>query len=95
VLRRRSAFIALEVISDELGWYALHDHSDSESDDKAIMMKTNLKSKLLLMSRRKATSQASYSSESKTIAMLLFTTLKPREDTLESPKTAAKYNNSS
>jgi hypothetical protein len=91
-------FITLEVISDEdeeLGSYALHNHSNSKSDDKAIIIKTNLKSKLLLMSRRKATSQASFSSNSKTIAMLLFTTLKPKEDTLKSPKTAAKYNNSS
>jgi hypothetical protein len=91
--------IALEMIGDEdeeLGSHAIYDYDDSESDDGAIMMKrTNPKSNLPLMSRRKATPWASFRSDSKTIAMLPSTMLNLREGSLEPLETAAKYNNGS
>jgi hypothetical protein len=91
--------IALEMVGDEdeeLGSSAIHDYDDSESDDGAIMMKrTNPRSDSPLMSKRKATPLASFSSDSKTIAMLPSTTLKPREAPLESLETTPKYNNGS
>ena len=57
--------------------YAIHDYDDSDLDDGAAMMtQTNSKRKLPLMSSRRATPQASFSGDSKTIAMLPSTTLK-------------------
>ena len=91
--------IALEMVGDEdeeLNSSAVHDYDDSESDDGAIMMKrTNPKSDLPLMSKRKAPPLPSFSSDSKTIAMLPSTMLKPREGTLERLETTPKYNNGS
>jgi hypothetical protein len=91
--------IALEVMGDEdeeLSSSTVYDFDDSESDDGAIMMKrTNPKPNLPLTSRRKAIPWGSFDSESKTIAMLPSTTLKPREVTLEPPEMAAKYKNGS
>jgi hypothetical protein len=67
---------------------AIHDYDDSDLDDGAAMMtQTNSKRKLPLMSSRRATPQASFSGDSKTIAMLPSTTLKYRE----SPETAMEH----
>jgi hypothetical protein len=91
--------IALEIMGDEdgeLSSSAFHDFDDSESDDGAIMMKrTNPKSNLPLMPRRKATPLASFNSDCKTIAVLPSTTLNPREGPLDPLETAARYNNGS
>ncbi|PMD29599.1 hypothetical protein L207DRAFT_445164 [Hyaloscypha variabilis F] len=91
--------IALEMMGDEdeeLGSHAIHDCDDSDSDDGVIMMKrTNPKPNLSLRSRRKATPWARFNSDSKTIAMLPSTTLKPREGTLVPLETTPKYNNGS
>jgi hypothetical protein len=79
---------------DEHDSYIVHDYDDTDSDDGAIMMKrTNSKRKLPPMSSRKTTPRASFSADSKTIAMLPSTTLKYREDTPEPPETAMKHSN--
>jgi hypothetical protein len=68
------------------------DSDDSDSDDGVVMMaRTNTKWKLPLMSRRRATQQASFSGDSKTIAMLPSTTLKYREYNPESLETAREH----
>ncbi|PVH72609.1 hypothetical protein DL98DRAFT_609942 [Cadophora sp. DSE1049] len=77
-------YIALEIEGDEdeePDSYAIHDSDDSDSDDGAIMMmRTDPKWKLPLMSSRKATPRASFSAGSKSIEMLPSTTLNDRED---------------
>ncbi|KAH6699880.1 protein phosphatase-like protein type 1 complex subunit Hex2/Reg1 [Leptodontidium sp. MPI-SDFR-AT-0119] len=91
-------YIALEIKGDEdeePDSYAIHDSDDSDSDDGAIMMmRTDPKWKLPLMSSRKATPRASFSTGSKSIEMLPPTTLKDREDAPEPPETAVKHSNS-
>ncbi|KAH6702134.1 hypothetical protein BKA61DRAFT_202913 [Leptodontidium sp. MPI-SDFR-AT-0119] len=90
-------YIALEITGNEdekPNSYAIHDSDDSDSDDEAIMMRTDPKWKLPLMSSRKATPRASVSAGSKSIEMLPSTKLKGREDTSELPETAVKHSNS-
>ncbi|KAL5326343.1 hypothetical protein ACEPPN_004027 [Leptodophora sp. 'Broadleaf-Isolate-01'] len=90
-------YIALEITGNEdekPNSYAIHDSDDSDSDDEAIMMRTDPKWKLPLMSSRKATPRASVSAGSKSIEMLPSTKLKDREDTSELPETAVKHSNS-
>jgi hypothetical protein len=71
-----------------------HDYDNSDSDDGVVMMaRTKSKQKLPPMSSRRATPQASHSSDSKTIAMLPTTTLKYGEYALESPETAIEHGN--
>ena len=87
--------IALDVKGDdeeEPEAYAIHDYSDSDSDDGGIMMKrSNSNRKLPPLNKTKSTPRASFSAESKTIAMLPSTTLKYREDTPEPQETAMKH----
>lgn len=72
--------------------YAVNDEYSSDSDDGAIMMKrTNSQRKLPMMSRKASTPRNSFSTDSKTIAMLPSTTLKYREDTPEPQETAMKH----
>jgi hypothetical protein len=89
--------IALEMKGDdddEAEAYAVHDYDDSDSDDGAIMMKrSNSKRKLPPLHRKRTTPRQSFSTESKTIAMLPSTTLKYRADTPEPPETAMKHSN--
>lgn len=89
--------IALEMKGDdeeEPDAYAIHDFSDSDSDDGGIMMKrSNSKRKLPPLHKKRTTPRASFSGESKTIAMLPSTTLKYREDTPEPQETAMKHSN--
>ena len=88
--------IALEMKGEddeEVDSYAVHDDYDSDSDDGAIMMKrSNSKRKLPTM-RKNTTPRNSFSTDSKTIAMLPSTTLKYREDTPEPQETAMKHSN--
>jgi hypothetical protein len=83
--------IALEMKGDddeEPDSYVVHDSDDSDSDGGAVMMgRTNSKRKLSLMPSRRATPQASFSGDNKTIAMLPSTTLKYGE----SPETATEH----
>ena len=64
--------IALEMEGDddkEPDSYNIHDTDDSDSDDGTIIMtRTNSKWKLSIMSSRRATPQASFSGDGKTIA---------------------------
>ena len=89
--------IALDIKGDddeEPEAYAVHDYSDSESDDGGIMMKrSNPKRKLPPLHHKRTTPRASFSAEGKTIAMLPSTTLKYREDTPEPQETAMKHSN--
>ncbi len=87
--------IALEMKGDEEEEpYPINDDYDSDSDDGAIMMKrSNSKRKLPPLHSKRATPRASFSAESKTIAMLPSTTLKYRADTPEPPETAMKHSN--
>ena len=66
--------IALEMKGEddeEADSYAIHDDYDSDSDDGAIMMKrSNSKRKLPMLSKRSTTPRNSFSTDSKTIAML-------------------------
>jgi len=88
--------IALEMKGEddeEVDSYAINDDYDSDSDDGAIMMKrSNSKRKLPIM-RNNTTPRNSFSTDSKTIAMLPSTTLKYREDTPEPQETAMKHSN--
>ncbi len=78
---------------DEADVYAVDDY-DSDSDEGGIMMKrSDSKRSLPAMSSKKTTPRNSFSSESKTIAMLPSTTLKYREDTPEPQETAMKHSN--
>jgi hypothetical protein len=71
---------------------AIHNSDNGDLDNGVIIIaRTNTKWKLPLMSYRRATQQASFSSNSKTIAMLLSTTLKYREYNLESLETAREH----
>ncbi|EKD20981.1 uncharacterized protein L3040_004600 [Drepanopeziza brunnea f. sp. 'multigermtubi'] len=72
--------------------YAFHD-DDSDSDDGAIMMKSNTGRKLPPLHGKRTTPGQSFTAESKTIAMLPSTTLKYRSDTPEPPETAMKHSN--
>jgi hypothetical protein len=85
--------IALEMKGDEEeAEDAVHGYSDSDSDDGGIMMKrSNSKRKLPPLHSKRKTPRASFSAESKTIAMLPSTTLKYREDTPEDQETAMKH----
>ena len=89
--------IALDMKGDdeeEPEAYAVHDYSDSDSDDGAIMMKrSDSKRKLPPLHSKTTTPRASFSAESKTIAMLPSTTLKYRQDTPEPQETAMKHSN--
>jgi hypothetical protein len=81
--------IALEMKGDdddEAEAYAVHGYDDSDSDDGGIMMKrSNSKRKLPPLHKKRTTPRQSFSTESKTIAMLPSTTLKYRADTPEPP----------
>jgi hypothetical protein len=78
---------------DEADPYAFQD-DDSSSDDGGIMMKgSQSKRKLPPLLSKRTTPRASFSAESKTIAMLPSTTLKYREDTPEPQETAMKHSN--
>jgi hypothetical protein len=72
--------IALEMKGEddeEADSYAISDDYDSDSDDGALMMKrSNSKRKFPMLSKRSATPRNSFSTDSKTIAMLPSTTLK-------------------
>jgi hypothetical protein len=87
--------IALEMKGDddeEADSYAVHDSDDGDSDDGAVIMKrAKSKWKLPLMSSKRATPQASFGSDSKTIAMLPSTTLKYGEYNPESLETAIEH----
>lgn len=89
--------IALEMKGDdddEAEAYAVHNYDDSDSDDGGIMMKrSNSKRKLPPLHKKRTTPRQSFSTESKTIAMLPSTTLKYRADTPEPPETAMKHSN--
>jgi hypothetical protein len=89
--------IALEMKGDdddEAEAYAVHCYDDSDSDDGGIMMKrSNSKRKLPPLHKKRTTPRQSFSTESKTIAMLPSTTLKYRADTPEPPETAMKHSN--
>jgi hypothetical protein len=89
--------IALEMKGEddeEADSYAINDDYDSDSDDGALMMKrSNSKRKFPMLSKRSATPRNSFSTDSKTIAMLPSTTLKYREDTPEPQETAMKHSN--
>lgn len=87
--------IALEMKGDEdEESYPINNYDDSDSDDGAIMMKkSNSKRKLPPLHSKRTTPRASFSTESKTIAMLPSTTLKYRADTPEPPETAMKHSN--
>lgn len=71
--------------------YAVNDDSDSDPDGGAIMMKRS-KKKMPRIPSRKVTPRASFSAESKTIAMLPSTTLKYKDDETR-PDTAMKHSN--
>jgi hypothetical protein len=90
--------IALEMKGDnseEPSSSAIQDSNDSGLNDGAVMMvRTNSKRKLPLMSSRGATPQARFSGNSKTIAMLPSTTLKYGEYNPESPETAMEHGSS-
>jgi hypothetical protein len=87
--------IALEMKGEdeeEADSYAIQDDYDSDSDDGAIMMKRSYsKRKLPMLPKRSTTPRNSFSTDSKTIAMLPSTTLKYREDTPEPQETAMKH----
>jgi len=79
---------------DEPESFAIHNYDDSDSDDGAIMMKrSNSNRKLPPVGSRRSTPRASFSAESKTIAMLPSTTLKYREDSPEPSDTLMKHSN--
>lgn len=78
---------------DEPDSYAVNDDYDSDSDDGAIMMKRSNSKRKLPMMKKAPTPRNSFSSDSKTIAMLPSTTLKYREDTPEPQETAMKHSN--
>ncbi|CZT11439.1 related to negative regulator of glucose-repressible genes [Rhynchosporium agropyri] len=86
--------IALDMKGDddeESGSYAVHDY-DSDSDDGAIMMKrSNSRHRLPPLHHKRTTPRQSFTTDSKTIAMLPSTTLKYRADTPEPPETAMKH----
>jgi hypothetical protein len=88
--------IALDMKGDEEEEpeaYAVHDDYDSDSEDGGIMMKRSDSKRKLPPMHSKKTPRASFSAESKTIAMLPSTTLKYREDTPEPQETAMKHSN--
>lgn len=88
--------IALEMKGEddeEADSYAIYDDYDSDSDDGAIMMKRSNSKRKLPMMRKNTTPRNSFSTDSKTIAMLPSTTLKYREDTPELQETAMKHSN--
>jgi hypothetical protein len=88
--------IALEVKNgddDEPESYAVHDYDDSDSDDGGIMMKRSNSLRKLPPVSNKTISRQSVSTDKKTIAMLLSTTLK-REDIPECPPTDSGYGGS-
>lgn len=88
--------IALEMKGDDDDEpdYAINDYDDSDSDDGGIMMKrSNSKRRLPPLHKKKTTPRQSFSTESKTIAMLPSTTLKYRADTPDPPETAMKHSN--
>jgi hypothetical protein len=74
---------------DGIDSYAI-DNDDSSSDDGLLMMKMSSKQTVLNQSNRNS-SQASFSAESRTIAVLPPTTLKYREDAPELTKPKAKH----
>ena len=86
--------IALDMKGDdeeEPEFYAIND-SASDSDDGGIMMKrSNSKRDYHHCTGKRITPRASFSAESKTIAMLPSTTLKYREDTPGPQETAMKH----
>ncbi|KAI9746009.1 MAG: hypothetical protein M1818_000690 [Claussenomyces sp. TS43310] len=71
----------------------VHNAYDSDSDDGGIMMKSTKSTKKLPAMRPKLPARSSYTSDSKTIAMLPSTTLKYRQDTPEPAETAMKHSN--
>ncbi|RAL61689.1 hypothetical protein DID88_002757 [Monilinia fructigena] len=71
--------------------YNTQDFDDSDSDDGAIMMKRSTSKRPLPPMRKKAISRVNSMADSKTIAMLPYTTLKYREDTPEPQETAMKH----
>lgn len=77
---------------DDVDPYA-HQYDDSSSDDGAIMMKGSKSKRFPPLHAKRTTPRPSFSTESKTIAMLPSTTLKYREDTPEPPETAMKHSN--
>ena len=88
--------IALEMKGEEdeeVDSYAVNDDYDSDSDDGAIMMKRSDSKRKLPMMRKAPTPRNSFSTDSKTIAMLPSTTLKYREDTPEPQETAMTHGN--
>ncbi len=88
--------IALEMKGEddeEVDTYAIHDDYDSDSDDGAIMMKRSNSKRKFPMMRKNTTPRNSFSTDSKTIAMLPSTTLKYREDAPEPQETAMKHSN--
>ena len=80
--------IAINCGDDHDHFSAIEDDDDSSSDDGIIMMKPVQSSKARLS--RQVTPRNSFSSESKTIAMLPSTTLKYRGDTPEPTEQEAK-----
>jgi hypothetical protein len=71
---------------------AVNDYSDSDSEDGGVMMKRSISTrKLPPLHGKRTTPRASFSADSKTIAMLPSTTLKYREDTPEPQETAMKH----
>jgi hypothetical protein len=88
--------IALEIKGEddeEADSYAINDDNDSSSDDGAIMMKRTNSKRKFPIARKNTTPRNSFSTDSKTIAMLPSTTLKYREDTPEPQETAMKHTN--
>jgi hypothetical protein len=74
--------------------YAIQDYGSSDSGDGAIMMKrTDSKWGLPLISSRQGKPLASSSADSKTIAVLPSTTLKPGGKALPPLETSVKHNN--
>lgn len=90
-------YISLEMKGgeeEEPDSYAIHDYDGSDSDDGAIMIKrTNSKWGLPLISRKQGAPWASFSADSKTIAVLPHTTLKCGEKALPLLETAVMHNN--
>lgn len=84
--------IALDIKGDDDDEpdYAINDDSDSDPDGGAIMMKKS-KKKMPRIPSRKITPRASFSAESKTIAMLPSTTLKYKDES--TPDSAMKHSN--
>jgi hypothetical protein len=82
------------VEDEEPDCYALQDYASGDSDDGAIMMKrTNSKWGLPLISSRQGKPRASFSADSKTIAVLPSATLKCGRKTFPPLETAVKHNN--